>query len=208
MLVFLFTDAALDRSELQQALVAATDRTFNCCSVDGDTSTNDTVLALASGATRTPIDARRLQDAMFTVCDELAGSMVLDGEGSEHAVQLKIVGLRSDDDALRVARVIATSLLVKTALNGRDANWGRILAAAGRAGVPFEPTEARIRVGDIDIVQGGLGVGSRAEQDASTVMARPTYTLEVRLGEGPGEARYWMTDLGHSYIDVNAGYRS
>ena len=208
MLVFLFTDAAIDKTELQRSLVTTTDRTFNCCSVDGDTSTNDTVLALASGATRTPVDPSRLSEAMFTVCDELARSMVLDGEGSEHAVELRILGLRSNDDARRVARTIATSLLVKTALSGHDANWGRILAAAGRAGVIFEPSETSIRIGEIAVVQDGLGVGSRAEQEASVVMARPTYTLEVRLGEGPGEARYWMTDLGHGYVDVNAGYRS
>lgn len=208
MLVFLFTDAAVERTELEQALVTTVDRTFNCCSVDGDTSTNDTVLALASGVSPAPVSSERLREALFSVCDELARSMVLDGEGSEHAVLLRVVGLGTDAEAARVARTIATSLLVKTALHGRDANWGRLLAAAGRSGVGFDPGVARISIGDILLVQNGLAVGSNADQQATAVMAQPTYDIEVALGEGPGQARYWMTDLGHGYVNVNATYRS
>ena len=145
MLVFFFTDAKVERMPLELALVTAANRTFNACSVDGDTSTNDTVLALASGVSGHEPSRQELAEALTRVGTELARSMVLDGEGAEHAVDVHVRGLRTVEEARLVARTVATSLLVKTALHGRDANWGRLLAAAGRAGVPFLPEEARIR---------------------------------------------------------------
>jgi glutamate N-acetyltransferase/amino-acid N-acetyltransferase len=208
MLVFLFTDAVVERDVLESALVHAAERTFNECSVDGDTSTNDTVLVMASGASGVRVPAERLASAFESVCDTLARSMVADGEGSEHCVELFVRGLGSDGDARAVARTVATSMLVKTALHGRDANWGRILGAAGRAGVSFEPSKASISIGGVPVVAHGIGVGKEAEKAASERMKTPSYAIELDLGSGPGTARYLMSDLGHGYVDVNASYRS
>ena len=207
MLVFLFTDATVDSAVLSRALYRASDDTFNSCSVDGDTSTNDTVLAFASGRAGVASE-QALQKGFFEVCDKIARSMVADGEGAEHAVEIWVTGLGSDADARRAARTVAGSLLVKTALHGRDANWGRLLAAAGRSGVLFDPSVAGIRIGDVEIVRGGLSLGSDAEARAAQVLKQPTYRIEISLGAGPGRARYLTSDLGHGYVDVNADYRS
>jgi glutamate N-acetyltransferase/amino-acid N-acetyltransferase len=176
--------------------------------VDGDTSTNDCVLALASGASGHHASQSELQPALTRLCDELARSMVADGEGASHVAEIRVRGLADDDDARSVARTVATSMLVKTALFGEDANWGRLLAAAGRAGVAFDPSQASIRIDGIDIVHGGLAVGGHAEQRAAVVMKGASYVIELSLGSGPGHARYLTSDLGHGYVDVNAGYRS
>jgi glutamate N-acetyltransferase/amino-acid N-acetyltransferase len=208
MLVFLFTDARVEPRELERALVLAVDQTFNACSVDGDTSTNDTVLALASGVSDLGFSAEELAPAFTAVCDSIARSMVADGEGSNHEVEIKVRGLADAAGAREIAKTVATSPLVKTALFGEDANWGRILAAAGRAGVRFDPARAAIRVGDVEIVKDGLAVGKDAEERANAILRTKSYVIELVLGDGPGQARYLTSDLGHSYIDVNAGYRS
>jgi glutamate N-acetyltransferase/amino-acid N-acetyltransferase len=208
MLVFLFTDAVVAGGELSRALFAAADRTFNAITVDGDTSTNDSVIALASGASGLSATADELTPALTEVCGALARSMVRDGEGAEHVIEIKVSGLANTEDARTVARTVATSLLVKTALFGRDANWGRLLAAAGRSGVRFDPTRARIAIADIEIVRAGLAVGGDAEAEAQRHMANEEYTVEFSLGSGPGSFSYFTSDLGHSYVDVNAGYRS
>jgi glutamate N-acetyltransferase/amino-acid N-acetyltransferase len=208
MLVFLFTDAVVSTSLLSSALARACDDTFNACSVDGDTSTNDTVLAFASGESKLEIDELELGRGMFEVCDRLARSMVQDGEGAEHAAEIWVSGLASDEAARQVARTVAGSLLVKTALHGRDANWGRLLAAAGRAGVAFDPDSSAIRVGDVEIVKHGVALGGDAEARAAAVLREPAYRIELTLGNGPGRARYLTSDLGHGYVNVNADYRS
>jgi len=208
MLVFLFTDAVIGRDALEEALVQAADATFNCVSVDGDTSTNDTVIALASGASEVSVTAEALVGPMTQVCDELARAMVKDGEGASHVAEIRVSGLTTDGDAHQIAKTVATSVLVKTAMFGQDANWGRILAAAGRAGVHFDPARACISVGNVEIVHDGLSVGAEAEQRAGKIMAGESYTIDVVLGDGPGKARYLTSDLGHAYVDVNAGYRS
>jgi len=208
MLCFLFTDAAIERPELEGALMDVTDHTFNTCTVDGDTSTNDLVLALASGASGVVAHAEELMPALETVCGKLGRSMVRDGEGAEHAVDIVVSGLPNDDDARRIAQTVATSLLVKTALYGKDANWGRLLAAAGRAGVSFDPSSSRISIAGIEIARGGLAIGGEAEAEAERRMADETYTIELSLGEGPGRALCVTSDIGHGYVDVNAGYRS
>ncbi len=208
MLAFLFTDALVSAGELAAALEAAVDRTLNVCSVDGDTSTNDSVLALASGASGNPVASKDLEAAFTEICDVLARAMVADGEGAEHAVEIRVCGLASDADARQVARTVATSMLVKTALFGKDANWGRLLAAAGRAGVAFDPLRASIVIAGVPIVEGGATLGADAEARASAAMRAPSYAIDLRLGTGPGSARYLMSDLGHGYVDVNAGYRS
>lgn len=207
MLAFLFTDAAVARPMLSRALVAAVDTTFNACSVDGDTSTNDTVLALASGAAG-PCDADALARAFSDVCSELARSMVADGEGATHAVEIRVSGLASDAEARIVARAIATSMLVKTALFGQDANWGRLLAAAGRAGVAFDPAHAAVSIAGVEVVRDGVTLGAPAEAEAAHRMTEPSYAIDIVLGSGSGHFSYLTSDLGHGYVDINAGYRS
>ena len=208
MLVFIFTDAVVEQPMLLRALEAASDVTFNACSVDGDTSTNDTVIAMASGASGKSPSEAALTAALTKVCDDLARSMVADGEGSNHVAEIKVVGLKSQGDAKAAAKTVATSMLVKTMLFGEDANWGRLLAAAGRAGVSFDPRRAAISVGDVEIVKDGMPVGAEAEKRANEILKKPSYTITLRLGDGPGEFRYLTSDLGHGYVDVNAGYRS
>jgi glutamate N-acetyltransferase/amino-acid N-acetyltransferase len=208
MLVFLFTDAAVDQAELAAALHAASHRTFNACSVDGDTSTNDSVIALASGASGVRVGRAEIEAALTEVCGTLARSMVRDGEGAEHVIEIKVTGLGSDAEARTVARTVATSLLVKTALHGRDANWGRLLGAAGRSGVHFDPDQARVAIAGVEIVKAGLGVGAAAEAEAQRGMEAESYVVEIALGSGPGSFSYFTSDLGHGYVDVNASYRS
>ncbi len=208
MLVFLFTDAVIKQEELQAALVQVADKTFNAASVDGDTSTNDSVIALASGASNIRLNAAQIAPALFAVCDKLARSMIADGEGANHVAEIRAVGLPNEADARKVAETMATSLLVKTALHGKDANWGRLLAAAGRSGVAFDVKLASIKIGDIEIVKNGLAVGEEAEKQAAEVLKGSSYKIEIGLGSGPGEFSYLTSDLGHGYVDVNADYRS
>jgi glutamate N-acetyltransferase/amino-acid N-acetyltransferase len=211
-LAFVVTDAAASPALLQKLLREATDATFNAISVDGDTSTNDTIVFLASGRAGTvkagSREAKRLREALEDVLGALGRSIVQDGEGAEHVVTFEVSGARSDADARKAAKAIATSPLVKTALHGVDANWGRILAAAGRSGAQFEPGSASIHVGGVQIVRGGMPVGKEAERSAAAVMNGPEYTILVSLGRGPGRARYLTCDMGKSYIAVNANYRS
>jgi glutamate N-acetyltransferase/amino-acid N-acetyltransferase len=213
MLAFLFTDATADAASLSGSIARAADATFNQATVDGDTSTNDTLAVFASGRARTELGPQggvppALEEAMVLVCDELARKMVADGEGAEHLIELHVSGLRSNDEARIIARTVATSPLVKTAFYGKDPNWGRLLGAAGRAGVPFDPSAARILVGGIAIVEKGIGKGAAAEAEAHEVMARPSYRIDLVLGEGPGHARYLTSDLGMGYVRCNADYRS
>ena len=211
-LAFVVTDAGASPALLQKLLREATDATFNAISVDGDTSTNDTILCLASGKAGTvkagSKEARKLREALEDVLGALGRSIIQDGEGAEHVVTFEVSGARSDADARKAAKTIATSPLVKTALHGVDANWGRILAAAGRSGAVFDPGVAKIHVGDVQIVDGGMPVGKAAEAKAATIMKGLEYTIRVSLGRGPGRARYLTCDLGKGYIAVNANYRS
>lgn len=208
MLVFLFTDARVSERDLTAALAPAADRTFNAVSVDGDTSTNDFVLALASGAADVEVGTAALVPAFEKVCWELARSMVRDGEGAEHVVDIVVRGLANEADARQVAKTIATSLLVKTALFGRDANWGRLLAAAGRSGVGFDPNVASVSIAGVTIVKNGLTLGADVEAEAQRRMQVESFSVELELGAGPGRFTYVTSDLGHQYVDVNAGYRS
>ena len=206
-LAFVLTDAAASPAELRTMLRRATDATFNTISVDGDTSTNDTIVLAASGKSGAH-DGKKLERAVTDVLAALAESIVRDGEGARHVVRIEASGLVTDADARKVARTIATSPLVKTALHGRDANWGRILAAAGRSGARFDPSRARIRIGDETIVERGMPVGKEAEARAASVMQGPRYTIDVSLGRGRGRASYVTCDLGPDYVAVNANYRS
>jgi glutamate N-acetyltransferase/amino-acid N-acetyltransferase len=212
MLAFLFTDATAGGPSLTRALARVSDATFNQITVDGDTSTNDTLVALASGLQSTDESTSEippaLEEAFGLVCEKLARDMAADGEGAEHLVEIAVSGTATDDEARRIARTIATSSLVKTALFGQDANWGRILAAAGRAGVQFDPAAARIAIGGITIVERGLGLGTEQERAAKTILARPSYRIDVVVGGGDGKGRYLTCDLGIGYIRCNADYRT
>jgi glutamate N-acetyltransferase/amino-acid N-acetyltransferase len=213
-LAFVFTDVKLPPALLASALQRACAASFNVATVDGETSTNDMILALASGAAGNALLAEgtaasaRFEAALHKVLRSLAEQIVADGEGAEHVAEVVVSGTATDGEARTIAQRIATSLLVKTAMHGKDANWGRILSAAGVAGVPFDPEAVSIAIDDVVIVRAGMGVGAAAEAQAQRIMAAPRYTIRVAVGAGAGSASYLTCDIGHRYIDVNAGYRS
>jgi len=212
-LAFVFSDAAASPTLLKNALRRATDSSFNVATVDGETSTNDMVLVMASGATGAALEEGSLDAALFEqalgeVLRELAELIVADGEGANHVAEVQVTGTPDDQGARTIAQRVATSLLVKTAMHGKDANWGRILSAAGMAGVEFDPDVVSIHIDDVAIVRSGLGLGAEAEAEAQKIMAGPRYAIRVQVGPGPGKASYLTCDIGHRYIDVNAGYRS
>ncbi|MCB9708120.1 MAG: bifunctional glutamate N-acetyltransferase/amino-acid acetyltransferase ArgJ [Myxococcales bacterium] len=213
-LAFVVTDLAVSFDVLRTALKEAARQTFNAISVDGDTSTNDMILLMASGASGVaPITSkgpayRHMRAALEQVLDALATDIVADGEGAEHAVTIQVTGLRGDTACAQVAQTVAQSLLVKTALYGKDPNWGRLIASAGNAQVPFDVAEVAIRIGDVPIVRQGRTLGIAAERRAARVMKQPKYTIHLELGKHRGSARYLTCDLGHNYVRINADYRS
>jgi glutamate N-acetyltransferase/amino-acid N-acetyltransferase len=214
MLAYLTTDVAIDQPALQRSLSAAVDATFNCISVDGDTSTNDTVLCLANGMAGNTVLRRgspgfsAFQRLLDAACLSLALQVCRDGEGATKLVQVVVTGGRSAADVRRVARTIATSSLVKTALFGEDANWGRILAAVGRAGVPVDPRKIGLAFDGIPVVRSGVGLGPSAERRIARVLQKKEFTITVTLGQGSATARLWTTDLSAEYVRINAAYRS
>jgi len=213
MLAFFTTDATIDRATLDRVLLDAVGPTFNRISVDSDTSTNDTVIVLANGASGAqPIDGpgpayNVLRDAFREVCLDLALMMIRDGEGVQRIAQVLVRGARSAEDALRIARTIADSPLVKTALHGGDPNWGRILAAAGRAGVAFDCDKVDVHIGDVFVCEGGA---ARAydEKAAHAEMLKDPGRLTIDLHAGDASEAMWMCDLTKSYVDINAHYRT
>ena len=214
MLAFLATDAAVPRTVLQRGLRQATDRSFNRVPVDGDTSTNDMVLCLANGVagnrplTPGSVDARRFQALLDYVCLDLAKKIAWDGEGATKFVELRVQRARTTNDAVRVAVAIATSSLVKTAWFGEDANWGRIMAAIGRAGIRLVEDRIGIAYSDVAVVRRGIGLGQAAEDRANVVLKGCEFTLTVDLGLGHSTATVWTTDLTTDYVKINAAYRS
>lgn len=214
MLAFVMTDASLDAGLAGELLRRAVNRTFNRITVDRDTSTNDTVLLLASGAAGAPdlagdaTGCAAFAAALEEVLQELAKMIVRDGEGATRLVRVQVDGARSEADALTVARSIATSALVKTAFFGADANWGRIIAAAGYAGVELDQEKVAIRFDDVPMVANGLGLGAAQEALATAVLKQPEYTVTVDLGLGSASAWYYTSDLGYEYVRINADYRS
>ncbi len=214
-LAFVTTDAPLARAPLSRILRRATEVTFNRATVDGDTSTNDSIYALASGAATTRTveektsDGRRFEAAFTEVLESLATKIVADGEGAEHLVRIEVRGTRSDADAVQLARTIASSQLVKTALHGCDPNWGRILAAAGRSGARFNPDQVSVRIGPVSIFERGTPtMTAKTEAKAIAVMKRAEYEISVTAGTGRGLGHYWTCDLGHEYVRINAAYRT
>jgi glutamate N-acetyltransferase/amino-acid N-acetyltransferase len=220
MLVYLFTDAALAPPVASDLLHHAVERSFNRISIDGDTSTNDTVLLLASGAsgvaiqghshdTAHPVDdapTAAFSTALESVCLSLAMRIVEDGEGIQHVVELNIGGALTDADALRVARSIAHSPLVKTAWAGCDPNWGRILAAIGYAGIAIDPALINISFGELEICQRGC-LSPRFDENAThEYLKQRDLSVHVDLGLGPGKCRFWTTDLTEEYVRINSDY--
>ncbi|HET7207902.1 MAG TPA: bifunctional glutamate N-acetyltransferase/amino-acid acetyltransferase ArgJ [Terriglobales bacterium] len=209
MLVYLFTDAIATPSLLTSFLRQACDETFNCISVDGDTSTNDTVLLAASGQggidLHSPRAAKEFGRALAIVSHSLAQQIVSDGEGVTHAVKLTIEQARKREDALRVARAIAHSPLVKTAWAGADPNWGRILSAIGNSGVPIDPNRINIFIGDQQVCRNGCTC-PWDEAKAHEHLSRPESEIRVQLGRGSASLRFYTTDLTAEYVRINADY--
>lgn len=213
MLAFFTTDAAVSSELLRRALVEAVGRSLNRITVDGDTSTNDTALLLASGASQaTAIEAEgrdylAFRDALVGAAASLAEAIVRDGEGVTRIAEVRVEGAASEGDADRIARTIAESPLVKTALHGGDPNWGRILAAAGRAGVEVDLSRADIFIGEVWVAEGGAA-RPYDEAVAARAMREELVRIRLHLHSGTAAGWIWTSDLTHGYIDINAHYRS
>lgn len=208
MLVYLFTDAKINASDLNNTLREICDETFNCISVDGDTSTNDTVLLMASGkstfAMSDHINAR-FRSALLQLCASLAQQIVSDGEGVQHVIRLSIEGARNKSEAMHIARAVAHSPLVKTAWAGADPNWGRILAACGNSGVPINPAKVDIFIGKQKVCSKGQA-SCFDEIQAHAHLSQPVCDVRVRFGEGSASLRFYTTDLTAEYVRINADY--
>ncbi len=214
MLAYFTTDASITRRALQQALSLAVNESFNCITVDGDTSTNDTVLCMANGLAqnRTIMEGtvayRRFLQLLTEACQALALAICRDGEGVTKVVKIEVTGAATVAQARQVAQTIATSNLVKTALFGEDANWGRVMAAIGRAGVPITPSNLSVWFGGVPMVYRGIGLGLAAERRIAKVFRQKEFTITVGLGRGRHRAHMWSTDLSFDYVRINASYRS
>jgi glutamate N-acetyltransferase/amino-acid N-acetyltransferase len=218
MLVYLFTDAAVDPPALQAMLAAGADRSFNCITIDSDTSTSDTVLAFATGAAAArgaPIvkeeaspEGRAFAAALHELMHELALMVVKDGEGLTKFVTIGVEGAESDAAARRIGFAIANSPLVKTAIAGCDPNWGRVVMAVGKAGEAADRDRLSIRYGDIEVAKDGERAPTYDEKTVAAYMQGREIAIRVDLGLGAGKATVWTCDLTHGYISINADYRS
>ena len=208
MLAFLTTDAAVPAPLLHSLLKEIADETFNCVTVDGDTSTNDMLAILANGAS--PVDITEanvgpFRDGLRHVCTHLAKELARDGEGATKLVEVRVSGARRESEARQTARSIANSPLVKTALFGNDPNWGRILCAAGYSGVDFDPNQSSLTLCGIPLVQGGEPLPFD-EQTTSAAMKTPEVLIELDLGQGDAAGSYWTCDFSYDYVRINAEY--
>ncbi len=210
MLVYILTDAAIEPALLQDYLNKSIEVSFNRISVDGDTSTNDTVLLLASGASVAVIGPNNaaFASALTQVCTSLAHQVVADGEGLTHVVELRIHGAATDADALKIAKAIAHSPLVKTAWAGNDPNWGRLMAAIGYSGAAIDPNRIDIRFGELPICLNGGRAPQFDEHSAHEYVQKPEFAITIELHQGSGSCVFWTTDLTHEYIHINADYSS
>ncbi|MBS3918734.1 MAG: bifunctional glutamate N-acetyltransferase/amino-acid acetyltransferase ArgJ [Deltaproteobacteria bacterium] len=214
MLSFLVTNANIKTSLLQRMLQKVADVTYNRITVDGDTSTNDTVLILANGMSGHPQLTHMDRDGevflamLYRVCKNLAKSVVKDGEGATKLVEILIRGAKNGEDAKKAAYAIAHSPLVKTAFFGEDANWGRILCALGHCGIPINPNRIDVSFDQASIVKNGMGVGARLEEKAAEVIKKKSFKVTVDLHQGKGQFLVFTTDLSIDYVKINASYRS
>jgi glutamate N-acetyltransferase/amino-acid N-acetyltransferase len=214
LLSFVTTDAAIGKAALQAALKRAVNRSFNRVTVDGDTSTNDMLAVLANGAAENePIikpegdDFELFAEALTEVCRDLAIQVARDGEGARKLITIRVRHAPNERDAAKIASTIATSLLVKTAIAGADANWGRILAAAGRSGVKFDPSKVDIKLGDLAVARRGMGLPF-SEARALEILERDEVTITFDMRQGEAESEEWTCDLTENYVHINADYRS
>jgi glutamate N-acetyltransferase / amino-acid N-acetyltransferase len=214
MLGFVTTDVRISRSLLQEALRTAADRSFNCISVDGDTSTNDMVAILANGKAGNPeiqnissVEYREFYEALEYVLVKLARMIVIDGEGATKLVEIRVQNAASEVTARIAARTIANSNLVKTAIHGADANWGRILVALGYSGIDFNPSDTEVFFGDVPILRKNYTI-QFSEEAARKELEKKEVHLTVDLNQGNASARFWTCDLSKEYITINAHYRS
>ena len=210
MLAFITTDAAIDPTDLQACLARVVNKTFNCITVDGDTSTNDMVIALANGASGVQLTGDALQpfeQGLYQVCEYLAKRIVKDGEGASRIFEVRVSGAADADAARRIARTIAESQLVKTAIHGGDPNWGRIIAAAGRAGAPIDVNRARLYLQGTLVFENGQPT-EYDERALVEAMQTDEVSIVLALGDGDGEAHFWSSDLTAEYVKINAHYRT
>lgn len=210
MLAYVFTDADIERAELQSAVSELNDATFNRITVDGDTSTSDTLIAAATGASGVRADSRTaaFREALGRVMLELAHQIVRDGEGASKFVEIAVSGAASDADARRHAMAVANSPLVKTAIAGEDPNWGRVVMAIGKSGAPADRDRLTIRFGDVTVARDGWRDPDYREEDAARQMKGREIAIAIDIGLGGGCATVWTCDLTHGYVSINADYRS
>lgn len=210
MLVYIFTDAAVDRADLQAMLSELTDVTFNCITVDSDTSTSDTLLLAATGASGAKVtcETAAFRDALHKVMLDLAHQVVRDGEGATKFVEVEVTGAKSDADAKTHGMSIANSPLIKTAIAGEDPNWGRVVMAIGKSGAAADRDLLTIRFGDLLVAENGWVSPAYDEDKAAAYMKGEYLKISVDLGLGQGKCTVWTCDLTHGYIDINADYRS
>lgn len=212
MLGFITCDAEVDGSWWQEALRRCVDKSFNCVTVDGDTSTNDTVMAFANGVSGAQADTEpkraALEALLLDICQQLSYMIVQDAEGGTKVMTIKISGAASDTDAELIARAVGNSPLVKTALFGEDPNWGRIVAAAGRSGADFDPEKLTLSFGKIVVFEQGKPVTGDLDALLEPIMRRQDIDVFITLGDGNGQSLLKASDLSHGYISINADYRS
>ena len=210
MLVYIFTDAKIDQTILQQMISSITDQTFNCITVDSDTSTSDTLLAVATGASGIVITEKdqEFYAGLNSVMLELAHLVVRDGEGATKFVEINVVGADNDEDAKTHAMAIANSPLIKTAIAGEDPNWGRVVMAIGKSGAAADRDRLSISFGDILVAKDGWVAEGYREDDGATYMQNDHIVINVDVGLGEGKSTAWTCDLTHGYIEINADYRS
>ncbi|MCV6825562.1 MULTISPECIES: bifunctional glutamate N-acetyltransferase/amino-acid acetyltransferase ArgJ [Halocynthiibacter] len=208
MLVYIFTDAKIAQDRLQAILSKLNNKTFNCITVDSDTSTSDSLLLAATGKGPEVKDEAAFENALHGVMQNLAHQVVRDGEGATKFVEVNVTGADSDADAHRVAMAIANSPLVKTAIAGEDPNWGRVVMAVGKSGAKADRDRLSISFGDILVAEKGWVSESYTEEAGASYMKQEDLVLSVDLGIGKGTATVWTCDLTHGYIEINADYRS
>ena len=212
MLCFILTDIQITPNDLQTVLRVSTEKTFNRITVDGDTSTNDMVLMLANGMagneSLSEQDHTQFSEGLSGVMETLARMIVKDGEGATKLVDVEIRNAFSPEDAQKAARTVANSSLVKTAFYGQDPNWGRIMAALGRADIEMDETRVDIWINDVQIVSGGIGNGVAVEKQAAEIMTRTEFMLSIDLHQGTHFEHVVTSDLTHEYISINANYRT
>ncbi|MCA9231997.1 MAG: bifunctional glutamate N-acetyltransferase/amino-acid acetyltransferase ArgJ [Planctomycetales bacterium] len=212
MLAVIMTDANLNKGDAQALLADAADESFNCISVDGHTSTSDTVLLLANGAAGGPVLAgdslAKFQATLVEVCEDLAQSIPADGEGASHLITVEVHGCKTRKDAVKIAKNISDSPLVKTAVAGNDPNWGRIVSAAGYAGIAFDPTKVCLLVNGLLLYERGAPVGFDPKVVSDSMRAEHNTSIVLLLDEGTASARFWTTDLTTEYVRLNAEYHT